>query len=259
MRNIFPKFKINATTYFLFFAYVLTGHFKHILLILLIILFHELGHVCFLKLFSYEIDCVEIFPFGGITKSTKFLNTPIKHDFLIYFGGVFFQVLLYGFFFFFDSCFGMHEDTSILFLKYNTSILTFNLLPIRPLDGGELLKLVFEKHFSYVKAQKLSNRLSLLFLLFFFLFNITFNLNNYVVITYLFVKIVEYIKKEAFYRNKFFLERLLYSFSYRQIHNESKQNLALLQKDTFHYFKEKNRYVSEKEMLQRKFDIHSYF
>lgn len=259
MKTIFPKFKINTATYFLFFLYVVTGHFKHILLIMLILLFHEFGHGFFLKLFSYEILSVEIFPFGGITKSSKLINTPIKHDLFIYFGGVFFQILLFFLFLFLKNTTSMHEDTYLLFLKYNTSIFLFNLLPIRPLDGGEILKLILENYCSYEKAQAITNRLSILFLFFFFLFNITFNLNNYVVIAYLFVKIWEFIKKERFYQNKFLLERFLYSFSYRQIRNEKKQNLNLLQKDTFHYFKEKNRYISEKELLQRKFDIHSYF
>ncbi len=259
MTNIFPKFKINAITYLLFLTFVLTGHIKNIILIFLIVIVHELGHIFFLKLFKYEIESVEIFPFGGFTKSYKYINTPIKQDMFIYIGGVLFQFFLLVIFYFLEQNFFISNQTYNLFKTYNLSILVFNLLPIRPLDGGELFKLILESFCSYYKAQKIINFMSIVFLGIFLLINIKFNLNNYVIISFLLVKIYNLIKEEKVYLNKFFLERFMYVFPYHKIKNETKENLYLLKKDTYHYFYAQKRYISEKELLGRKFDINSHF
>ena len=259
MKTIFFKIQIHPLTYFLFLTFLITGHFKNILLIFLIVFMHEMGHVFFLKMFHYPIESIEFLPFGGITKTTKFINTPIKHDLIIYLGGVFFQLLLFFIFFFLFQNFYINEMTYNLFLKYNFSILIFNILPIRPLDGGEILHLFFENYFPYTTAMKISNLLSLIFLILFFIINIQFNLNNYCIISFLFVKIYALIKNEKFYKNKFLLERLMYQFPYFKIHNESQKNIFLLKKETYHFFKEGNHYISEKELLKRKFDNPMYF
>ena len=95
MKTIFPKFKINSLTYLIFLSFLLTGFIKNILLIFLIVVVHELGHFFFLKYFSYEIEKIEIYPFGGVTTTNKYINSPINHDLIIYMGGVFFQLLLF--------------------------------------------------------------------------------------------------------------------------------------------------------------------
>jgi len=259
MKITFPKIKINHVTYLLFLTYLITGHFKNILLIFLIIIIHEIGHVFFLNRYRYNIECIEILPFGGITKTNKLINTPINHDLIIYFGGVIFQILLLIIFFIFLKFSIIYENTYQMFKMYNISILVFNILPIRPLDGGEILRLTLEKHYSFYKAQKIANTLSIIFIVIFFFINIKFNLNNYVIISFLLVKVYELIKKENFYKNKFMLERLMYTFPYHKINNEKNKNVKVLKKDTYHYFKDGEKYVSEKELLRRKFDIRSYF
>lgn len=259
MKITFPKIKINHVTYLLFFTYLITGHFKNILLIFLIILVHEFGHIFFLRHYKYPIESIEILPFGGITKTNKLINTPINHDLIIYFGGVLFQFFLLIIFFFLLKFGVIHEDTYLMFKMYNTSILIFNILPIRPLDGGEILRLILEKRYSFYKAQKIANILSVMFLVLFFAINIKFNLNNYVIISFLLVKVYELIKKENFYKNKFMLERFLYTLPYKRINNEKYKNIQVLKKDTYHFFKDGEKYVSERELLRRKFDKNKYF
>lgn len=259
MKITFPKIKINHVTYLLFFTYLITGHFKNILFIFLIIFVHEFGHIFFLRYYKYLVESIEILPFGGITKTNKLINTPINHDLIIYFGGVLFQFFLLIIFFFLLKYGVIHKDTYLIFKMYNTSILIFNILPIRPLDGGEILRLTLEKHYSFYKAQKIANILSVIFLILFFVINIKFNLNNYVIISFLLVKVYELIKKENFYKNKFMLERFLYTLPYKRINNEKYKNIQVLKKDTYHFFKDGEKYVSERELLRRKFDKNTYF
>ena len=259
MMAIFHKWKINPFTYFIFLSFLLTGYIKNILLIFLILCIHELGHIFFLKRFSYSITRVEIFPFGGITTTEKPINTPINQDICIYLGGVLFQGLLFLLFSFFYKNGFLYENTYNLFLKYNTSILCFNLLPIKPLDGGEILELLFEKFFPYAKSFSLSIIVSFLFLLIFLLYNIKCNLNGYIVISFLLYKILDFTKKKEHYKNKFYLERYLYTFPYKKIEHHEVQDITLLKKETLHFFKENQKYRHEKEILQEKFDIHTYF
>ena len=76
MKNIKAKFKINTFTYLLILSALWTGLIKNISLILFIVIIHELGHAFFLHRYEYEIIQIEIFPFGGITKVNKPINTP---------------------------------------------------------------------------------------------------------------------------------------------------------------------------------------
>ncbi len=258
MKNIFPKIKINSATYILFLSFLLTGFIKNILLIFLIVIIHEIGHVFFLKYFHYKIEKVEIFPFGGLTTTNKYINSPINKDILIYFGGILFQILLYFLFVFINQKGFINQNTFSLFLRYNKSIFFFNLLPIRPLDGGEIIHLFLQKFFCYQKTLFISHYISVFFLIAFVLYNIKSNLNNYVIVAFLLYRTIDFFKKRVFFQNKFLLERFMYTLPYKKIEHNAKQDINNLKKETLHFFKDQNKYIHEKEVLKRKFDIHSF-
>ncbi len=259
MRNIFSKTKINFLTYFIFLSFLLTGYIKNILLIFLIVFVHELGHILFLKCFRYKIVKVEFFPFGGLTTTEKLINSPINKDLIIYSGGILFQTLLYFVFHFLYHQGRILENTFLIFTFYNKSILFFNLLPIRPLDGGEIFLLFLQKFFPYVKTLKMANYISILFLFLFILYNVKSNLNAMIVISFLLYKIIDFYRKREYFKNKFLLERYLYTIPYKKIEHNEQQNMELLKKETLHFFKTQDKYRHEREVLREKFDIHSYF
>lgn len=259
MKNISAKFKINALCYFIFLSFLLTGFIKNILLIFLIVFIHELGHVFFLKCFHYEILKVELLPFGGVTKTDKLINSPIDKDILIYLGGIFFQILLAVLFRFLYQNGWILENTYFLFQYYNKSIFLFNLLPIRPLDGAEILLLLFQKFMPFEKTLRISNQMSIVFLFLFVLYNIKSNLNQMIVISFLLYKIIDFVRKKEFLKNKFLLERFLYNIPYKKIEHTVITNPNLLKKETLHFFKKGEKYVHEKEILRQKFDNRTYF
>ncbi len=259
MRNTYNKFKINSLSYFIFLSFLLTGFIKNILLIFCIVLVHEIGHIFFLKWFHYEIVKVEIFPFGGITTTEKMINSPINKDLLIYMGGMLFQILLFLLFTFLYQKGFILENTYTIFNYYNKSILLFNLLPIRPLDGGEIILLLFQKFLPYAKTLTLANYTSIFFLFLFILYNIKSNLNGMIVISFLMYKIIDFYRKKEYFKNKFLLERYLYAIPYKKIEHNEMQDIGLLKKETLHFFKNHEKYKHEKEILREKFDIHSYF
>ena len=179
MKSIYHKFKINFLCYFIFLSFLLTGYIKNILFIFLIIVVHELGHILFLKRYGYTILKVELFPFGGMTTSEKYLNSPINQDIWIYSGGILFQLILGLFFAFLFHKGFIYSSTYQLFTYYNLGILLFNLLPIKPLDGGEIFFLLFQKVCSFSKSITISLFSSLFFLILFLFYMIQSNLNQY--------------------------------------------------------------------------------
>lgn len=259
MKSISSKIKINFLCYFIFLSFLLTGFIKNILLIFLIVSIHEMGHIFFLRLFHVEIVSIELFPFGGMTKTEKWINFPINKDILVYLGGILFQILLLFLFLFLLKLGFITENTMQLFSYYNKHIALFNLLPIRPLDGGELFLLFLQKFLPYEKTLTITNYTSLFFLLLFILYNIKSNLNQLIAVSFLFYKIIDYCKKKEYFKNKFLLERYLYTIPYKKIEHNEKQNLGLLKKETLHFFKNQEKYVHERVILREKFDIHSYF
>ena len=253
MKNIWHLFNIHPSTYFLIFSFLFTGLIKNIILIYFIVIFHELGHIFIIKVLGYKIIRVDIYPSGGVTKLDKKINTKLAHDLLISIFGVLFQVLFYLIFYFLYSSSFIRSSTYELFLTYNTTILLFNLLPIIPLDGYQLLRCIWEILFPFKKAFKISFVISIIAILLFITYNHLFSLNNYLIISFLVYKIVIELKNFKYQNIRFQLERYLNDLPYQKIKNERKVDLSLLKKDTYHYFKKGNSYVSEKKLLEKKY------
>lgn len=250
MKTIKKKFKFHSFTYFLVLLACCSGFFKNISLILIIILFHELGHILAIKHYEYEIEKVEIYPFGGITKVNKPINTPLKQEIIIAFAGVFFQLFLQFAFSLFYKYNFILENTYYLFKSYNQIILIFNLLPIIPLDGSVIFHSILEYVFPYQKAYKLFLSFSIVFFLLFLYTHTLHSLNNYMILTFLLFKIYDAYKKQKYYQNKFYLERHLYEIPYTKIKSHSNIDLRKLKKDTLHFFWQQDRYRHEKEILK---------
>ena len=242
MKNI--KIKFNNLTLYLLLIALLSGYIKNALIILFIILFHECGHIFITILLGYKIKSIELFPFGGITKIDKYLNTPIYYDLLIAIFGVIFQSII-----FFLGKINIIQNEMLL--SYNKTIMLFNLLPIIPLDGSKILFEVYNLFFDYNKALKYYVITSILFIIIYLFFNYKYALNNYLMIGLFLFKTIEIIKNRRIIHHKFILERMLYddlNFS----HLKNKNELPIkYYKDVKYYYNYKNKIISEKEYLSK--------
>lgn len=244
MKNI----KINYFTWYFLLISFLCGFIKQALIILGIVLFHELGHIFFIKLFSYKVINVTIYPFGGVTKIEKDLNTPVNKELLIAFGGIIFQIILY-----LILLFNISETTKDIIFKYNSAILLFNLLPIIPLDGSIILNSFLNKFFSYKKSYIIYFLISILGIILYLIFNYWYSLNNYMIVMLFIYKTYEALKNYNYLYNRFLLERFIHNYKFKYI-STKEGNLDILKKDTYQYFKENDNIVSEKKILARRFD-----
>jgi len=254
MKNIKALFKIHPATYFLILTFLFTGLIKNIILIYFIIIIHELGHIFIIKLLKYKIIRVEIYPMGGVTTIDKRINTKIKHELLISIFGILFQILLGLLFLVLNHYHLISFNTYELFKSYNQTILLFNLLPIIPLDGYIFLRSLGEIIFPYKKSFYLSYIISIISIILFITYNEFYSLNNYLIISFLLYKVIIAGREFKYVYLRFLTERHLYDFPYQKVKYENKPNLALLKKDTYHYFKSQDKVYSEKVLLAKKFD-----
>ena len=253
MKNIWPLFKINSATYILILTFLLTGLIKNIILIYLIIIIHELGHIMMIKLLKYDIIKVEIYPMGGVTTIKKDINSKVINDFLIAIMGIIMQIILFFLFIIFFKNNLISLNTFNLFKSYNKTIILFNLIPIIPLDGYHILRSINELFFSFKTSFYLSLIISIISLILFIIKTGIFSLNNYLVISFLIYKIIYEYKNFKFIHLEFLLERLLKDLKFNKIKYNHQVNLDYLKKDTYHYFKTNDKVYSEKEVLNNKF------
>mgnify|MGYP004537088541 CR=1 FL=1 len=213
MKNIF---KINITTYLLLLSILLCGYFNYLLIISLILIIHDLGHIFFLKLFKIKINNIIILPFGSIINSDLKLNTASYKIFIISIAGILFQLIL-SFIMNYLHTYGLINEISInIFNYYNKLIMIFNLIPIVSLDGSKILKSGVECLFKYLTTIKLINLISIISLIILILTNFN-NLSIIIIIIYLLIKIIENIKNTNYIYHNFLIERTLYHVKHKKI------------------------------------------
>ncbi len=189
-----------------------------------------------------KIDEIYIYPLGGISKFNMDLNISIKKELLILINGPLFQFIAYL------ILLKILPTKKEIISIYHYSILSFNLLPIYPLDGGKLIKLLLNKIFSYKYSLKLIILLSYLVLIIIFLANKK-NINLIVMAILLLILITKEKRKINYIYNKYLLERYLnnYKFKTTKIIN----NINNLYRDKKHIIKNNNKYYLEKEYLEK--------
>ena len=241
--------KVNFLTLYFLLLLFLCGFIKIGLIIFFIVIFHELGHALILKLFKYKIIDITIYPFGGIIKTDKDINTPPNKELLIASGGILAQIIL----FIVISFLPINILTKELLYKYNLSIMFFNILPIIPLDGSIIINSLLNKVFSYKISYYLYIIISILFTIIYLLFNYWYSINNYLIVSLFIIKTYYAIKNYKYLKTRFLLERYLNKYDFKHISTKS-GNLDILKLDTYQYFREQDRIVSEYKKLQEKFD-----
>ena len=195
--------KVNFLTIYFLLILLLCGYLKAGLVIFFIVIIHELGHVLFIKLFHYPILDITLYPFGGVTRVSKDINTPVLREVLIASGGIILQIILFMVVFLLPLRIG----TKALIYKYNLSIMVFNMLPIIPLDGSIILNAILNRFFSFKISYFLYWGISCGGIGIYLLGNWWFSLNNFLIVVFalginspvcLFVSVPSISKKKYF-------------------------------------------------------------
>ena len=226
-------FKINVFTYIFLIMSMLAGYFREIIIVYLILIIHELGHFFIMKYYNIKVNYIYIYPYGGMIDSEILINTNSKKVFLISLGGVLIQLFLFFLIFILFKLNIINEYYYLIFKKYNLFIIIFNLLPMYPLDGFKIFNSTFEMFFSFKKSIYISIFLNIIILLCFLLYLYIFKVSNYIIIIFLLVSLVNYIKSIRYIFNKFYIERVIYDIKYNGL--VSVKNKKDMYKNKYNY------------------------
>lgn len=229
---------------------VVTGLFKAFLIMYLIVFIHELGHITMALIFKYNINKITIYPFGGYTIFDVDINKNSFEEFMVFFGGILFQIIL-------SIIFKIYVDNSTYLYRtfsiYNTNILLFNLLPIIPLDGSKVLNILFNKMLPFKISHKLSIYISYILIIVVFIINYK-NLNMCMILFLILNILVEEHKNHIYIFNKFLVERYIKDIKFKKnnfIIGNTVKNMKKYMKNIFII---DNMYISEKEVLEDRFN-----
>ena len=238
--------RVSNTTLYLLFILFLCGYIRVGITIFLIVLIHEVGHVLVCLLFGYKIKSVTLYPFGGLTRVEKDINTSPYKELILASAGLFMQIILYVV----ALNFGYKNS---LFYKYNNSIFLFNLLPIIPLDGSVIVYSLLNRFTTFKNSYKVYIVVSIISLVIYIIINYKYSLNNYLIVSIFIYKIYECIKNYKYVYNRFLVERYLKKYHFKYI-STREGNLDILKIDTYQYFKNGGKITSEREKLAEMFD-----
>ncbi len=134
------KINIHPTLIILLLIGLFGGFIKELILFLLITIFHELGHILSAKFLNIKCKYITLTLIGGFIEleDYSFLN-PI-FQILINISGILINLLIFLIFKVININF---LDNNII-VEYNLLMIFFNLLPIPPLDGYKILKVLIE-------------------------------------------------------------------------------------------------------------------
>lgn len=134
---------VSVVVFMLTFLFVFEDEAPFIINLLVVLLIHELGHFLLMKYFNYENVRMLFVPLMGAFVQGKKEVYSQRESFLVVaagpFPGIVIGSVLIGLAASLKS--GWMVDLGLLFLFLNL----LNLLPLDPLDGGQLLKLLLKK------------------------------------------------------------------------------------------------------------------
>ena len=204
---------IHPILIFFIFISIVTGTFTQLFIILTIVLIHEIGHFLAATYYKWRIYSIVLWVFGGVLKTDESGNRPIKQDIIVTIAGplqhLFIFGIIYGLAFF-----KILPDRVIdLALYYNAIILSFNLLPVYPLDGGKLLFYLLSAFVSFRNAHYFTVAFSLIVcmsLLLFQLLFLPFTLSAFLLIIFLILENRTEWKNHYYIFIRFLVSRLHY-------------------------------------------------
>lgn len=162
--RIHPLFFLMAGVIGYLNSGTLEGASLWFVIIVISVLIHELGHAFTAILFGQKVR-IDFVALGGITSRTGDQDIKLWKEFFIVLNGPLAGLGLAFLFMFLLPLFAAHTVmyTAFQIGMYVNFFWTFaNLLPVQPLDGGHLLRIILEGAFGY-RGVKVAAMLSLLF------------------------------------------------------------------------------------------------
>lgn len=240
------KIEIHNITYITMLISFLSGYFQYIYILLLIIFIHEFGHFFISNLINIKANKIIIYPFGGLTIYDSDLNLNTNKELVSLLGGITFQLLFYFLVVIIHNNNLMTHNVFNIIKRINIILISFNFLPILPLDGGRLLNILLDKIFPYKLSNKLTLIVSILFLALFIMYKRT--ILSILLFVFLLKEIILEINNIDNKYMTFLFERYKNNYSFKKIKRIN--NLNKFKRDYYHIING----VTERKYLSKLFD-----
>lgn len=240
------KIEIHNITYITMLISFLSGYFQYIYILLLIIFIHEFGHFFISNLINIKANKIIIYPFGGLTIYDSDLNLNTNKELVSLLGGITFQLLFYFLVVIIHNNNLMTHNVFNIIKRINIILISFNFLPILPLDGGRLLNILLDKIFPYKLSNKLTLIVSILFLGLFIMYKRT--ILSILLFVFLLKEIILEINNIDNKYMTFLFERYKNNYSFKKIKRIN--NLNKFKRDYYHIING----VTERKYLSKLFD-----
>jgi len=146
------KFKINLLFLVLCILYSYLGLMQEILIIIVSVLLHELGHTITGLMAGIKVTEIELYPFGGQATVEDFTGLVPEKEIYMSLGGPAISLSVAALSYYLHLEF---VQTSFqFFVKFNILLGMFNLLPALPLDGGRVARAIIVKFIGYKDATR---------------------------------------------------------------------------------------------------------
>ena len=177
---------------------IINNNFFNYISALMIVCIHEYGHYYFAKKFNFEIEKVEIFPFGAFLSVNDYGMHHVCEELIMLMAGLSVHLPIY----FIIEIFIQNQ----YLLEVNRLVFIFNFLPIYPLDGSKILLLLLSLIKDYYQAIKLQIKISLFALS---ILIVLYNKIGYLLVYfYLLYANYEYIKEFRYMIIRLYLKRM---------------------------------------------------
>lgn len=197
LKSLFLKCQIHPLTLlYLIFAWF-GGYLKWYLSCLFIVCIHELCHLMMAYYFQFQIDKIEILPFGAYLTLKDFYFHPIEHEMCVVLAGPCCHLLLHICILHLTK--GVFQD---YLLNTNLYIFLFNIMPVYPLDGSRFICLILQSLIDLKKALYFHLKISVFALIIFTIFYL--KINTFVIICYLYLQQGQYMKFIPHYLRLFY-------------------------------------------------------
>lgn len=208
--SLLSKIQIHPLLWLVIALAVATAHFIELMMVLLIIFVHEMGHGAAASFFSWRIKKIAMLPFGGVAEMDEHGNRPLTEELYVVLAGPLQHVWMMAVAYLLFLAGIFPEKWHSLFIEYNLMVLVFNMLPIWPLDGGKLVFILFSMSSSFQDAHARTIYLSIAALVIFSLSIIVLaplTLNVWVIIGFLGFSLYYEWKQRRFIFMRFLMER----------------------------------------------------
>ena len=187
LKNLYLKVSIHPLTLLYFVFAWLGGYLKWYLSTLGIVCLHEICHLLMAYYFRFQIQKIEILPFGAYLYLEDFYYRSIWKEMCVVLAGPISHLFIY--FAIQIISFGIYQQ---FLMTMNMFVFAFNLLPIYPLDGGRFMSLLLQSIMDLKKALLTTLKISIFVYCLLLLFYL--QTNTLIIIGYLLYQLICYYR-----------------------------------------------------------------